>query len=188
MPARCSTATVPPPGYATGSWRRGSAQSHQRSIAVGLANFDSQQLIPRSVDLHLLDGAHQLTIQGNQSEAPAPHVACEVHVENLLESAPIARQRGADALDEWLNLRVAVQIQHTAAAAALHGQYAAGEHQIFWAGQQSTLLQPVRSVVAQLAGGFDRVIENGQKLLLDELDAPVPAHGEQAHDRVKIAH
>ena len=31
------------------------------------------------------------------------------------------------------------------------------------------------------------MIEDGQELLLDELDPPVPAHREQAHDGVEIA-
>ncbi len=45
----------------------------------------------------------------------------------------------------------------------------------------------IRRVVAQFARGFDRVIEDGKELLLDELDPPVLPHCQQAHHGVEIA-
>ena len=72
--------------------------------------------------------------------------------------------------------------------AALHAHRAAVEHQVFRARQDGALLQMIRGLVAQFAGGFDRAFENGQKMLLDELDPAVPAHREQVHHLIEIAH
>src|SRR5260221_1840526 len=119
--------------------------------------YNFQQLVPRHVDLNLLYGARQLLVQGNQNEAPALHAAGKFHVKYSLERASIARQGGADTLDEWLDLRIPMHIQHMPGMpAALHGQYAAGEHQGFTAGPQSGRLSLIPRGLTQISPGLDR--------------------------------
>ena len=179
-----STARAPPVHGVAGG-----AQGHQRAIAVGLANFH-----PAAIDLATpsirtcLTVCANLTVQRNQSQGPARHAAGKFHVKHPLERASIARQGGADALDERLNLRVALQIQHAAcvrrAPRSIRRRRAPGLRR---AASSVRFSKSIRRVVAQFARGFDRVLENGQELLLDELDPPVLAHRQQAHHLVEIA-
>ncbi len=102
--------------------------------------------------------------------------AGKIQPKQSLERFAIARQRGANAFDERQHLRVGVQIHHAPAVRAFDGQYSAAEHQRLGVRLERALFEPIRRVVAQFTGGFDRTAQDGKKVLFDELDSAMLAH------------
>ena len=73
-----------------------------------------------------------------------------------------------------------------AATAALNREHVVDEKQTLQVRFERALLQPIRRVVDQLAGGLHGSFQHRQELLFDEAHLPVMPVGEQVHDPVQI--
>jgi hypothetical protein len=152
---------------------------------AGLPNLHPGELIPRAFDPYVRHGLRKLRIQRRKVDGPAHLAARELQAEEPLERRSITRQRRANAFDERQELRVRLQVQRTAAAAALHRHRLSVHHQGFHTRFDRALFQPVGSVVDQFTGGLHRPLQQRQELLLDETDFAMAPLRQGVHDFVQ---
>ena len=103
-----------------------------------------------------------------------------------LERLAVARQGGADAFDERQNLRMRLEIEHMAVTAAANAQHVAREQQAFRPRLQRALLEPIRRLIEQFAGGLDRARQQRQKVLFDEVRVSVLPRRQQVQEFIEI--
>src|SRR5690349_15744707 len=90
--------------HRTWSLRDVGPDGQQGAVAIRLLYFHGVNRIASALDADLLDAARDGRIGGSQQQLPLLESALELHLENTLQGGAVARERGADAIDEWHDL------------------------------------------------------------------------------------